>query len=119
MENNLEYDYLVSCKEFRIEGIIPALSIESKDGNYFRLKKIAIKIIQDKGISSFMNFFYEGQYLVRLWTAHLIIDIGIDDKEIIEKCLNIILEYTNNPLVPYVAIEENEWYKKYTSNLNL
>ena len=116
MKENIASQYLQICKEFHERDIIPAISIQIRDENYDEIKGLSEKIIRENGINSFAEFFQEGQYLVQLWTAHLILENNNTSDELKHKSLLVIKDYTDNPLVPKVSVAENVWFNKFYPN---
>ncbi len=53
----------------------------------------------------------EGQYLISLWTAHMIIEYGSPDKELEKLAIDVIKSHTENPLAPKVSEEERNWIR--------
>lgn len=117
MKEKLTDQYLFKCREYFINGVIPAISIQNRDDNYKEIKEIAQRITREKGITSFAIFFQEGQYLVQLWTAHLIIEDLNPSDELKKNSLFVIQEYSDNPLVPKVSEAEKLWLKKFYPNV--
>jgi hypothetical protein len=104
-------NYLFICKELDLKDIIPAKSIRLNENSYIEIKKIAEELISIIGIESFSSFLLEGQYLVQLWTAHLILIIGTNNSKIKNDCIQEIINYSTHPLFPDLAKEEFEWLK--------
>lgn len=103
-------EYLMKCKAFNLKGIIPAVSVMKTDEFFIELKAISDKLIKEIGLEGFSSFLMEGQYLVQLWTAHFLL-LNITNDKIKIASINMIKEYTNNPLTREVAKKENEWLK--------
>jgi len=117
MKEKITSQYLLVCKEYYKNGVIPAISLQNRDENYNEIRELALQIIRENGIMFFSDFFQEGQYLVQLWTAHLIMeDINASD-ELKRSSLLIIQDYSDNPLVPKVSEAENLWLKKFYPSL--
>jgi hypothetical protein len=57
-------------------------------------------------LEDFIGYFQDGQYLVNLLAAHLVIEYGNPSIFWSDKALEIIIRYSDNPLVPDVAMEE-------------
>lgn len=57
----------------------------------------------------FVSFFQEGQYFMSLWAAHLLLEFGKPKEELISKTLEIIIDYSDNPLAIEVSNEEKAW----------
>lgn len=79
------------------------------------MKELAEKIIQNDGLNAFTAFFQESQYLIQLWTAHLLLTFETS-QEIRNISLVMIKKYTDNPLAPKVAAAEAIWLNKFYPN---
>jgi hypothetical protein len=104
--------YIVKCKELFFKKISPSNKLSFEKEEYKDLVKIAKTDIKEVGIDSFMSYFQEYQYLIDLWTAHILFDyenISNDEKE---ECIKVIKGYLNNPLAPEIAKEEGDWLKE-------
>ena len=55
----------------------------------------------------------EGQYLIELWTAHLILEYGQPSLNLRKRCLDEIIKYSDNSLSPKVAEQEKQWVENY------
>jgi len=99
------------CKQIYYKGITPSnISSHHKEG-YKRLVGIAKQYFDDYRYDEFASAFIEGQYLISLWTAHLLLEYGKPNKELTAAAIKIIENYSDNPLSPEVAKEEREWLK--------
>lgn len=109
-------EYLLTCKKYYHDGVIPAISVQARDQQYYEIKKISEMIIKERGINSFADFLYESQYFVRLWTAHLIIEEFNISDELKNKSLLVIKSFIGNPLAPKASEPEELWLKKFYPN---
>ena len=110
--NNKASDFLYHCKENYYKKITPSNEKVVDFKEYRNLVKIAQGYFSEGRDKEFASFFQEGQYFVSLWAAHLIIEFGKPSKTIEDKALQIIKEYSENPLTPEVAKEEINWINK-------
>jgi hypothetical protein len=65
----------------------------------------------------FAGFLQEGQYLIALWAAHMMVEYGSPEKELRTQAHNVIKQYTNNPLEPTIAEQERDWIETYIGSL--
>jgi hypothetical protein len=101
--------YIIQCRTNWFLGIRPA-SINSKElKEYKALIKIAKTYFDNNLYDEFAMNFMESQYLIPLWTAHLILEYGKPNGDLKQKCLQIIRIYSDNPLAPEASIEEKIW----------
>ena len=61
----------------------------------------------------FAGYLQEGQYFIQLWTAHLILEYGKPSDKLKSECLEVIIDYADNPLAPDASIEEKLWVDNY------
>lgn len=116
MANN----FLLQCRENYFEGITPSsMKTREKEG-YKRIVSFAKEYFKDQRYEDFTGYFMEGQYLVPLWAAHMLVEYGNPNKDLLLISINTIRRYSDNPLAPSVAEEEEEWlirnadkYKEY------
>ena len=82
-----------------------------------KLLRLQRKYFRRGEYKEFSEFFQEGQYLIPLWAAHMLIEHGTPPPGLVKDAIEIIERYSDNPLAPEVAEEEKEWirqnYKKY------
>jgi len=83
--SKLGTEYLLQCKANYFDNITPS----NKDGydklGYHKLVEIAKEYFENGGLEIFAGFFQEYQYIVDLWTAHLIIEYGNPNEAIKNK----------------------------------
>jgi hypothetical protein len=116
---NHGYDYLMLCRECFFLQLFPASPGVKTTEQYQRLKKIVTIYFTENKLDDFAGFLAEGHYLVQLWTAHFIIEYGDPDLNLKKSCIQLIKEYTDNPLAPDVAEQEKLWldhYYRYNSH---
>ena len=101
-----------------MEGITPLSKHRTE--KYIQLVVIAKKYFLKDEYEGFAQFFQEGQYFIELWAAHLILEYGSPNIDLISRCIKVIKKYSNNPLAIVAAEEEKEWlndnkekYKEY------
>ncbi|WP_298708784.1 hypothetical protein [uncultured Chitinophaga sp.] len=105
-------DYISQCRENFFLGITPSCdSCQTQEG-YVKLDRIAAQLMADIGALEFSGYFQESQYLVDLWTAHMILKHADVNLELKNKCLSIIKDYSTTPLSETVAKEESLWLAK-------
>jgi hypothetical protein len=109
--------FLLICRQNYFDKVTPAgRSSYSKEG-YQKVVELA-KIYFEKGLySEFAGFFQEGQYLIALWAAHMIVEYSSAGNELRAQALNVIKQYTDNPLAPTIAEEERDWIETNIGNL--
>ena len=108
--------YIIQCRTNWFLGIRPCDKTAKDREEYKALIKIAQSYFDKDRYQEFSDYFMEGHYLIPLWTAHLILEYGQPTHQLKEKCLQIITEYTNNPLAPDVAIQEKEWLENFNNS---
>jgi hypothetical protein len=101
--------YIIQCRTNWFLGIRPCGNNAKEEREYKTLITIAQTYFEINQYEEFSGFFMEGQYLIHLWTAHLILEYGQPSADLKERCLKIITEYIDNPLAPEVTIEEKKW----------
>ena len=105
--------YIMQCRTNYLMNIFPADPKTRNTQQYQSLVTTARQYF-DKGMySDFAGFFMESDYLIPLWTAHLILEFGKPDDTLKDTCLKVIKEYTDNPLAPIVAKQEQSWLENY------
>lgn len=104
--------YIVKCKELFFKNITPSNSLNFQKKEYIELMRLANRDIKEMGTDLFSSNFQEMQYLVNLWTAHILIDRKDVSEEIKEDCLSIIKRYSTSPINIDLAKEEKEWLLK-------
>jgi hypothetical protein len=105
--------FIIQCRTNYFLGIRPANKQSKETEGYKALVKIAKTYFESNRYDEFAGGFMEGQYFIPLWTAHLILEYGQPNKHIRELCLKAILDYSDNPIAPDVAIEERAWLESY------
>jgi hypothetical protein len=101
--------YLITCRDNYFKGIRPSKKDSINEKGYQTLIAIA-KAYFDGGLQDrFKTNFVEVQYLVDLWTAHLIIEYGSPSEQLKMECYEIIKRYSATPLNEAIAAEEKLW----------
>lgn len=108
--------YLIKCKENYFKKIRPANSISRSLSDYQTLVDIAKIYFKKDQQRDFSQFFMEGQYLIDLWTAHLILEYGQPDNDLKKESLEIIKSYSKTPLDESLANEEKVFLESYIRN---
>ncbi len=101
--------YLHYCKEFYFLNIRPSNEENRESKEYKLLVEIANLYFKNNLHDNFAGYLMEYQYLVQLWTAHLILEFGNPDDNLIKVCLNEIIKYSKTPLDLTLAKEETKW----------
>jgi hypothetical protein len=113
----LNNSFLLQCKENFLGGITPSNKSSYKKPGYVKLTQLAQEYFDNNRYDEFANYFQEGQYLVNLWAAHMIIEYGNTEGNLVKTAINIIRDHTVNPLAPVVAREEKEWLAENSEGL--
>ncbi len=79
--------FLVQCKQNYFDRIFPADSNAKETKGFQILKEIAQSYFAKNQYKEFEDFFMEGQYLIQLWAAHLILEYGTPTEILKQKCL--------------------------------
>jgi hypothetical protein len=114
MVRNLLVDqYLWKCKSLYLAHAFPNAADASSLIALQELRALAKEFIAGQGISKFSGFLREYQYLVDLFTAHLIIESENADEDLEKECLDTIRRYSETPLNPVLAEQESQWLKRF------
>jgi hypothetical protein len=105
--------YLFYCKQYYFLKINPADSKSRNSKEYKTLVEIAKLYFENNMQSDFASYLMEYQYIVQLWTAHLILEYGNPDKELKTACLDEIKNYSETPLDKELASQEKIWLNNY------
>jgi len=103
--------FLTQCRENYLFGITPANPVYKEQLGYKKVIAFAKQDFDQDKYEDFAGYFMEGQYLVPLWAAHMLIEYGTPNKEILIMAFDTIKEYSDNPLAPEVAEEEVRWMR--------
>jgi len=106
--SNIGTEYLFLCRDNYLRGITPSNNQNYSNPNYVRIIEIAQEYFAGNKIGEYKSFFQEYQYLVSLWTAHMILEHGNPDSELKAECIEIIMRYTNSHNIELVN-EEKQW----------
>ena len=101
--------YLFTCKSNYFSVIRPADNNSKNEQGYKTLVQIAMTYFDNNRYNDFAGFFMEGQYFVDLWTAHLILEFGNPDQNLIDTCIEIIKGYSKGSLDEQVTAQEKKW----------
>lgn len=104
--------YIMQCRYNTLNGITPSNREKNSTAAYKAVIDIGKKYISERGVPEFTGHFQGEHYFIELWTAHIIFEYGNPDPDLKAQCIEIIKEYSDNPLSPEVSIEEREWLKK-------
>lgn len=106
-------EYLWKCRENYFLKITPGCENCQQEKGYIELEQIAVQYIKESGAADFSGFFMEYQYLVDLWTAHMLLQHADITPELKENCLNVIKSYSTTTLNETIAKEETLWLARY------
>lgn len=67
------------------------------------------KFVDQYGVASFSGFLKEYQYLVDLWTAHMIVESDTAERALFEKAMDVIKRYASAAISPAIRACEREW----------
>lgn len=101
--------FLMQCRQNYFDGITPSNKQGYLKEGYKKIVFFAKQYFEKGEYEEFAACFVEGQYLIPLWAAHMLIEYGNPNKELLQASIDIIKEYSDNPLVPKVAEEERSW----------
>jgi hypothetical protein len=104
--------YTVKCKELFLNGIRPSNPLSYQKKEYIELMNIANQEIKEIGVDLFSSNFQEMQYLVNLWTAHILFERKDVSCETKKDCLSIIRDYSTTPVDIVLAKEEENWLRE-------
>jgi hypothetical protein len=110
--------FLMQCRQNYFEGITPSNKVNYEKEGYKKVIYYAQEYFISFKYEDFAGFLMEGQYLIPLWAAHMLVEYGKPNKELMIISLNTIKEYSNNILAPVVAEEEKEWLKENIEKYN-
>lgn len=120
MKQNLTDSFILMCKQNRIDNITPSNQESLLTAGYHKIVSIAQEYFNRGEYKEFSEYFQEGQYLVPLWAAHMILEFGTPPLDIMKDAIEVIERYSENPLSPDVAEQEKRWlienlnkYKQY------
>jgi hypothetical protein len=108
--------YIVQCKQNYLSGIYPAGKGSKDKAGYELLVKIAKSYFDKNLYNDFASYFMEGQYLIQLWTAHLILEYGHPNEQLKNKCIDEIKKYADSSLLPEVSEQERRWLETYKNS---
>jgi len=104
--------FLSLCKSYYLDKRIPikngSLSVESTD----EIVQVAQAYFYANKEEDFTGFFMESQYLVNLWSAHLLLDFGVPNEKQVSQDMDIVKRYSTTSLNEELANEEREWLKR-------
>ena len=103
----------MQCKKNYFDEIFPADNTKKQTKGHIILKDIALRYFAENKYDELERFFMEGQYLIDLWAAHLILEYGSPTESLKQKCLVKINNYSESTLNPKIAVQETDWLKNY------
>jgi hypothetical protein len=108
----ISYQYVVQCKYNTLNNVTPSNFEKYNTFEYKAVIEIGRKYIEERGLTEFAENFQNDQYFIALWTAHIIFEYGKPEPELRGQCIEIIRDYSNNPLCIKVSMEEKVWLKR-------
>ena len=105
--------YVNYCRQYYFLKIRPSDSDSKNTDEYKNLVEIAKLYFKNNLQAEFSSYLMGDQYLVQLWTAHLILEFGNPDEELIDDCLKEIKNYSITPLDQQLAKQEKSWLSNY------
>lgn len=112
--------FLAICKQNYLEGITPSNRLSRETEGYKKIVAIAKDFFEKGKYNDFAGYLMEGQYLISLWAAHMLVEYGGPGDEFKAAAIETIKDYSNSQLTPTVAGEERRWldtnedkYKEY------
>jgi hypothetical protein len=109
MHQTLGDQFLLACKQNYFDRVTPSNILSRPKEGYKRVESIAKEYFKRGEYSEFAGFFQESQYFIPIWAAHMLLQYGTPDRDLKIASLNVIKNYTDNPLAPEVAQEEKDW----------
>lgn len=106
--------FLLQCRENFYSGITPSNKNNYEKEGYKKIVLLSQFFFKNDKYEDFLGYFMEGQYLISLWAAHMLIEYGDLNKKLGVIAMNKIKTYIDNPLAPGVATEEQEWLTENT-----
>jgi hypothetical protein len=102
--------FLLQCRENYFRGVTPS-------GPGAETEKQALltcfhSFTGAYGTAAFSGFLQEGQYLIDLWAAHLLVEHHQPDKPTRQLCIEMIQRYANSSINLRVAQEELDWLER-------
>jgi hypothetical protein len=110
---NMGDDFLIGCRQNYFDKVTPASKESKLKPGYKKLVDIAGEYFRQNNYKAFAGFFQEEQYFIALWAAHLMLEYGNPSLKLMIAALNIVRNYSDNPLAPEVAQEERQWLDAY------
>ncbi len=105
--------FLIQCKQNYFGGIFPGDETIKQTKGYIILRDIAQSYFYENQYEDFEGYFMEGQYLIQLWAAHLVLEYGKPTEKLKQKCLEEIRKYSKSTLAPKIAEQETNWLEAY------
>ncbi len=105
--------FILYCKENYYKGIFPGNIKQRNCIEYTRLIQIIKVYIDNNLVERFSGHLQEGQYLIQLWAAHLILEYAKPNEILKLKCIAQIVKYSESPLNEEVSTQEKFWLSNY------
>lgn len=105
-------DYTFLCREAYFAGVTPSGKDSKGNALYKQIVDAGNAEIRKSSIEGFMENLQYGEYLIQLWTVHIVMEYNLPLKPVRERCLAEIEKYATSRLNSQVAMEESEWLKQ-------
>lgn len=102
-------DYIFLCREAYFAGVTPSGKDSKGNALYKKIVDAGNAEIRKSGIEGFMGYLQYGEYLIQLWTVHIVMEYNLPLKPVRDRCLAEIEKYASSTLNSKVADEESEW----------
>ncbi|HRH37896.1 MAG TPA: hypothetical protein PK760_06095 [Flavobacteriales bacterium] len=108
MADDLGFHYLIACKSAYAAKHWP---LHAREEAGLVVEQAGLELIRVRGPLAFSGFLNEYQYLVDLWTAHLLIEYFPSADAAPEACLKVIKRYSIGTLNEKLGMGEAAWLK--------
>jgi hypothetical protein len=114
-----DYSFLMECRQGYFDGITPAMPQAKANPGYQRIIAAANWYFKQSREEDFYLYVQEGQYLIALWVAHMLLEYGKPTPTLREKALGIIKRYSYSYTSPgytlnlVIAQQEDWWLDNY------
>lgn len=101
--------FLQQCKINYTQNITPANPNDYSKEGYKKLVDIAKCYFKSNDYEGFAGYLMEGEYLVSLWAAHLLLEYGYPNSNLKRVALDTIKDYAENSVLSKISQEESKW----------
>ena len=105
-------EFKLLCRLLYFEGITPLDKSNFKSVRFAEMVEIAKEYFERDDYEGFAGGFQEGQYYIELWTAHLLLEYGHANQNLVLYSIEVIKKYAENSINEKVSIEEAYWLKE-------